>query len=148
MVDRLPGQVRLQVPGWRNDRRFFNEIRRRLCRLRSVKDVRTNPVTGSAFVAHRGEVADVAKQALGSEAGELADLVLNVPPVARRLRSDIASIDGAIQQFAGGAVDPDTLDANWVGALAGCFSCTEPSARHPDKSRAGDRLGIKAQETI
>jgi hypothetical protein len=117
-VHRLPGRVRLKVPSRRNDRPFFDELARRLKRLDAVTDVRTNPTTGSILVEHKGEIADLAKDILGGEAGDLIELALSLPPVARRVRAEIAEIDGAVQHFTGGQIDLGTLASLGLLALA------------------------------
>ena len=117
-VHRLPGRVRLRVPSRRNDRPFFDELARRLRRLDAVTGVQTNAVTGSVLVEHKGEIADLAKAILGGDAGDLVELGLSLPPVARRLRAEIAGIDEAVQRFTGGAIDLGTLASFGLLTLA------------------------------
>lgn len=117
-VHRLPGRVRFKVPERRADRRFFDEIDRRLRRLPSVKAVKTDPVTGSVLVEHKGEIADLVKETFGADVGELVEMVLSTPPVARRLRSEITTIDRSIRDFTGGEIDLGTLASLGLLAMA------------------------------
>jgi hypothetical protein len=115
-VHRLPGRVRFKIPSHRRKRRFFDELERRLRRLESVTDVKTNPETGSVLVEHKGEVADLARDAFGSDIGELCELALSLPPVAKRLHSEVTSLDKTVQDLTGGEIDLGTLAS--MGLLA------------------------------
>ncbi len=115
-VHRLPGRVRFKIPSHRRKRAFFDELERRLRRLESVTNVTTNHATGSVLVEHKGEIGDFAKDAFGSDIGELVEIALSMPPVARRLQSEIISIDEAVQHFTEGEIDLGTLTS--VGLLA------------------------------
>jgi hypothetical protein len=115
-VHRLPGRVRFKIPSHRHRRRFFEELEQRLRRLDAVTDVKTNPATGSVLVEHKGEIADFAKDAFGSGLGELIELALGSPPVARRLHAEVVSLDKTVQAVTGGEIDLGTLAS--MGLLA------------------------------
>ena len=115
-VHRLPGRVRFKIPSHRRRRHFFAELERRLRHLESVTDVKTNPATGSVLIEHKGEVGDLAMEAFGSDIGELVEFALSLPPVAKRLHSEVASLDKTVQSLSGGEIDLGTLTS--VGLLA------------------------------
>ncbi|HEY3908627.1 MAG TPA: hypothetical protein VGM07_01900 [Stellaceae bacterium] len=116
LVHSVPGRVRLRVSERRGDRGFFSEVERRLQSLEAVRHVETNPITGSVLVQHEGEIADLIGQAFGANIGELVEIALNLPPVARRLASEMTAIDRNIQDFTGGEIDLRTLAS--IGLLA------------------------------
>jgi hypothetical protein len=116
-VHRLPGRVRFKIPSHRRKRRFFDELEQRLRRLEAVTDVKTNPATGSVLVEHRGEVGDLAIEAFGSDIGELCEFALSLPPVAKRLHSEVSSLDKTVQQMTGGEIDLGTLTSVGLFAL-------------------------------
>ncbi len=117
-VHRLPGRVRLKIPSRRSDEAFFAEVERRLRRLEGVTRVHANAVTGSVLVEHKGEIADLAREALGSDLGELVDIALGLPPVARRLNAEAQAIDTTVRRWSGGAVDLGTVASLALLAMA------------------------------
>ena len=117
-VHRLAGRVRFKVPGRRADRQFFDEIERRLRQLDTVTNVRTNPTSASVLVEHKGEIADLAEAAMGSGVGELVDIVLGSPPLARRLHAEMVKIDRAVRRATSGEVDLGTIASLGLLAMA------------------------------
>lgn len=118
VVHRLPGRVRFKIPARRANRPFLAELERRLRRLPAVTGVATNPVTGSVLVTHEGALADLTEAAFGSEIGELVEMALEAPPVARRLKAEALAIDRSLQEVTDGEVDLATLASLGLLAMA------------------------------
>lgn len=118
-VHHLPGRTRFRVPERRGDGDFFKEIATRLDKCAGVKDVDANPLTGSILVHHDGDVEKLVFDALGCGLTEFLELELSSPPVARRVRGDIAAVDRGIRRYTHGELDLGTLTAFGLVAVAG-----------------------------
>jgi hypothetical protein len=141
-VHRLPGRVRFRIPSRRRDRAFFDGVEERLRRNSAITAVETNPETGSVLVHYTGETAALFDEMLDSDLGELIELVLGAPPVASRLRGEIAAIDRRIRQFTGGELDLGTLASFGLLAMAGWQLVL---GRHPTRAVS---LGWYATELL
>jgi hypothetical protein len=119
LVHRLPGRVRLKVPGHRGDAAFFAELSRRVRHMPRVKDVAVNPTTGSVLLRHEGDFADVLSELLGSETGDLIEMAMTLPSVAHRLRREAGHLDRAVKRWSGHSLDLGTVVALGLAALAG-----------------------------
>ena len=118
VVHHVHGRVRFRVPAERANHPFFAELVRRMRQLPSVKAVTADPVTGSVLVTHDGHLPDLVSAALGSDLGEFVDVVMGLPPVARRLRAEITTIDHGIREASDGELDLGTLVSLGLFALA------------------------------
>lgn len=141
-VHRLPGRIRFRIPSRRRDRAFFDEVEERLRRGSAVTAVKTNPETGSILVQYTGETDALFDEMSDSGLGELIELVLGAPPVASRLRGEIAVIDRRIRQVTGGALDLGTLASFGLLAMAGWQLVR---GRHPTRAVS---LGWYATELL
>lgn len=119
IVHRVPGRVRFKLVGHRRERSYFDQIEHRLKRLPAVKEVVSNPLTGSVLVKHEGEIADLATEAFGADIGELVDFVLHTPPLAHRIGSEMGEIDRRIRSLSGDEIDLGTLASIALLAMAG-----------------------------
>ncbi|HZS81974.1 MAG TPA: hypothetical protein VFA50_03840 [Stellaceae bacterium] len=117
-VHRVPGRIRFRVPERRGDAKFFGEVEQCLRRLDGVDHVKTNPVTASVLVHHQGEIADLARAAFGNDVGKLVEIVLGSPPLARTVRTEIATIDETVRRVTNGEMDLATLASCGLLAMA------------------------------
>lgn len=115
----LPGRTRLRIPGRRGDRAFFTELADRLKRSKGIDAVHVNPMTGSLLVRYDGNLDDLAKTVLGSDLGDLVQLVLSAEPVAHRLRHEIATLDRRLRRLTHGELDLGTLASLALLVMAG-----------------------------
>jgi hypothetical protein len=118
-VHHLPGRTRFRVPERRGDGNFFKEIAAQLGKCAGVSGVDANPLTGSVLVHHDGGVEKLILDALGCGLTELVELELSSPPVARRVRADIAAVDRGIRRYTRGELDLGTLAALGLVVVAG-----------------------------
>jgi hypothetical protein len=119
VVHRIPGRVRLKVPQRRGDPAFFAELQRRAARAKGVRGARVNALTGSFVLEHDGDFAQLASALAGPELGGLIELALALPPVARRLQNEAATLDLRVRRWSGGSLDLSTAAALGLAALAG-----------------------------
>lgn len=118
-VHRLPGRIRFRVPDRRGDDAFFDEVEKRFERLEGVRDVETNSTTGSVLVRYDATLEELLNATLGSDLGELLELVVSAPPLAHQFRSAMAAIDGNVRAYTDGELDLTTLAALALLAMAG-----------------------------
>ena len=118
LVHRMPGRVRFRITEHRNDAEFFDSVEDGLRKVPGIKDVETNPSTGSVLIYHDRHLDEIARSLFGSNFGELVEFVLESPPVARRLRSEVVVVDDALQKFSGGALDLGTFASFGLMGLA------------------------------
>ena len=119
VVHHLPGRVRFRVPGRRGDHGFFAQVAGDLEALRGVRQVDTNPATGSILIRHDGPVHELLAQAVGSPLASLLELELSAPPVAGRLRTTAERADGALRRLTNGEFDLATAASLGLIAFAG-----------------------------
>jgi hypothetical protein len=115
----MPGRTRLRILSRRGDRAFFAELTERLSASRGVRSVRADPLTGSVLVHHDADVPALLMEAAANGLGDLVELALTCPPVAKRLREDAVAIDQAIRRATGGELDLGTVAALGLLAMAG-----------------------------
>jgi hypothetical protein len=118
-VHSLPGRTRLRVPNRRGDAAFFTELTHRLVQCTGVGKVETNPLTGSVLVHHEGGLRELLMHAAACGLGELVDLELHSPPVARRLRREVKAIDHRVRELTHGEFDLSTVAFVALLAMAG-----------------------------
>ncbi|HEX5281379.1 MAG TPA: hypothetical protein VFW28_14975 [Micropepsaceae bacterium] len=110
LIHRMPGRARFRIRQHRNDQDYFDTLADRMRRVPGVRDVETNATTGSVLVQHDGPLEDVVEAMLDhSEVGRLIHFVLQSPPIANRLRTEITVMDNAVQRFTGGEFDLGTV---------------------------------------
>lgn len=119
VVHSLPGRTRFRIPERRHDQAFFSELAKHLAALKGVTKVESNPMTASVLLHHDGEIGDLLAQALGSPLPTMVEIASSAPPVARRIRVEIAEVDGTIRRFSNGEFDLSTLSAVGLLTLAG-----------------------------
>jgi hypothetical protein len=118
-VHSLPGRTRFRVPNRRGDAGFFAEVAHRLMQCAGVARVETNPLTSSVLVHHEGDLRELLARAAACGLGELVELELHSPPVARRLRHEVRALDHRIRDFTHGELDLSTLAFLALLAMAG-----------------------------
>jgi hypothetical protein len=119
LVHQMPGRTRFRIAHKRNDQEYFNTVADRLRDVPGVTGVETNASTGSILVHHDGQLNDFADAIFGdSDLGKLVEFIMETPPVARRLRSEIEILDGAVQRFSAGEIDLGTLASFGLLGLA------------------------------
>jgi Heavy metal associated domain 2 len=118
-VHRLPGRIRFRVPDRRGDGAFFDEVEKRFERLEGVRDVETNSTTGSVLVRCDATLEELLNATLGSDLGELLQLVESAPPLAQQFRSAMTAIDGNVRAYTEDELDLTTLAALALLAMAG-----------------------------
>jgi hypothetical protein len=119
LVHAIPGRTRLRILGRRGDHAFFAELTERLSASRGVRSVRADPLTGSVLVHHDAHVPALLMEAAANGLGDLVELALTCPPVAKRLREEVTTIDQAIRRATGGELDLGTLAAVGLLVMAG-----------------------------
>ena len=120
LIHRMHGRARFRIRGHRNDQGYFDTVADRMRRVPGVRDVDTNATTGSVLIQHEGGLDEVVEAMMGdSELGKLIEFVLQSPPVANRLRTEIMAMDNAVQRFSGGNVDLKTVASFGLLGLAG-----------------------------
>jgi hypothetical protein len=119
VVHRIPGRVRLKVPARRGDAAFFAELSQRVRRMPRVRHVDVNPMTGSVLLRHEGDFAHIASELLGSDAGQLVEMAMALPSVARHVRHEVKDLDQALRRWSHHALDLGTVVAVGLAAMAG-----------------------------
>jgi hypothetical protein len=120
LIHRMHGRARFRIRGHRNDHEYFDSLASRMRQVPGVRDVGTNATTGSVLVQHDGAFDEVMVAMMrDSELGKMIDFVLQSPPVANRLRTEIMAMDNAVQRFSGGNVDLKTVASFGLLGLAG-----------------------------
>jgi hypothetical protein len=118
-VHSIPGRIRFKIPERRDDHAFFDEIAELLRRFSALTQVECNALTGSLLLHHSGEIDGEPMQAALNALGEIIELELSSPPVARRLRAEVVEVDQSIQRYTRGALDLSTATALGLLVLAG-----------------------------
>jgi hypothetical protein len=119
VVHSLRGRTRLRIPERRGDHAFFGEIEKRLLDCAGVSGVDSNPLTGSVLVHHTIDIESLIMQAAAGGLGELVELTLSSPPLARRVRAEVVAIDKAVRQLTAGELDLTTVASIGLLAMAG-----------------------------
>ncbi len=118
-VHHIRGRSRFRIPARRGDKAFFAELARRVARLPGVTRVDANPASASILIHHSADLDALLDEALGSDTAQLAEFVLSLPPVARRLHAEVAALDGIVRRWSAGGFDLGTVAAFGLVALAG-----------------------------
>ncbi len=120
LIHRMHGRARFRIREHRNDQGYFDSLADHIRRVPGVRDVETNATTGSVLVQHDGGLDELVEAMMGeSGLGKLVEFVLQSPPVANRLRTEIIAMDNAVQRFSGGNVDLKTTASFGLLGLAG-----------------------------
>jgi hypothetical protein len=120
LIHRMDGRARFRIREHRNDQDYFDSLADHMRRVPGVRDVETNASTGSVLVQHDGDLDEVLEAMMGdSELGKMLDFVLQSPPVANRLHTEITAMDNAVQRFSGGQLDLGTVASFGLLGLAG-----------------------------
>lgn len=100
---RLPGRVRLKLPGLKHDAAALGEVAEGLRRAPGVEAVESNPLVGSLLLRHGGEWEGLARWA---EAQGLFRVVEPAPlGVHGRLRAGVDGVTRGLSAVTGEAVD-------------------------------------------
>lgn len=89
-VHSIPGRTRLRIEDRRGDPTWFDALQSALSECPTVRDVRTNPGTGSVVVRHTGDWEQVRRFASDRELFESPEAASEQPPLAsvyQRLRA-------------------------------------------------------------
>ncbi len=90
VVHQMAGRTRLRIPDKRRDQPYFDQVADRLRELPGVTQVEANATTASVLIEHEQNLDDLAEAISGNSGlASLVGLVLETPPVAQRLRSEI-----------------------------------------------------------
>jgi hypothetical protein len=120
LVHRMHGRARFRVRGHRNDHEYFDSLADHLRHVPGVSRVETNATTGSLLILHDGGFDELVEAIMGeSGLGRLMELVLQSPPIANRLREQVAGMDDALQRSSGGNIDLETVASFGLLGLAG-----------------------------
>ncbi len=101
----LPGRTRIKVPDRRGAAGYFEDVRQALASCPGVEEVTVNAVTGSILVRHAASVAAVADHAAGAGLFALNGLEPGEPPLAQKLRTQMAALDSRLKSAVGGELD-------------------------------------------
>jgi hypothetical protein len=112
IVHATPTRVRLKVPSRRHDAAFFQMVEQRLRGWQNVEEVEVNPVTASILV-HFSDPAALLREAISGN--DLFRLVAPPdadgpdPPLMARIEDAVATTDGTLRSWTGGALDLRTV---------------------------------------
>jgi hypothetical protein len=116
-------RVRVKIPGKKNDREYFSQLKDYLSPLPGVEKVEVNPLTGSVLVLHRLDLKsleDLKSMAAYSEMTGLFKLAMlptvNSVSIAQSLADGFAGLNENVKELSSGIVDVPTLA--FVGLLA------------------------------
>jgi len=109
------GRIRVKIPGRKNDRDYFSQLKKYLEPWPGIKKVQTNPLTGSVLVLHTLELKNLDDLKTMSDYSEMLGLFKVAPPetsdtsVARSLAGGFAGLNQSVKGVTAGAVDLPTL---------------------------------------
>lgn len=119
VVHQMAGRTRLRIPDKRRDQPYFDQVADRLRELPGVTQVEANATTASVLIEHEQNLDDLAEAISGNSGlASLVGLVLETPPVAQRLRSEIMTLDDEVQRLSGGKFDLGTVASFGLLGLA------------------------------
>lgn len=107
VVHRIPGRIRLRMPGRQYDANFFRDVETRLAQCPSVQQVKANQNTGSVLVHYTGELPMLLAEAMGAGLGDLA-IEAGLPPlepIGGRLRGRLGDLSEKVSRSTNGVVD-------------------------------------------
>lgn len=79
----IPGRMRVQIPERRRDEQFFVRVRQELAAEQGIRQVSTNPLTGSVLLFHDLDAARLAAIAETHQLFRLVQSQLERPPRTR-----------------------------------------------------------------